>query len=488
MRVGIIALQHESNTFLARPTTVEDFRRELLASGESVRRYYEGGHHEVSGFFEGLRREQLQAVPIFAAATTPSGTITADTYRRLLADLLEQLDLAGKLDGLLLAPHGAGVSEGEPDMDGHWLTEVRRRVGPKVPIVATIDPHANLSARMVFACDAIIPYRTNPHVDQRIRGLEAASLLARTLRGEVRPTQAAAFPPVAINIACQHTEAPPSRDLIALADEQLKRPGVLANGVVLGFPYADVPEMGSSFVVVTNDDPALAQRLADELADYLVKNRRQFVATLPDAEEAVEQAMKSEPPVCLLDLGDNVGGGSPGDGTVIAEVLLRKRLERSLVCLCDPEVAGRATAAGVGATIEVRVGGKIDQLHGQPLHVHAHVRRLHDGAFEEPNVRHGGKSHYAMGQTAVLDADGLTLLVHSVRTPPFSLNQITSCGLDPAAFRFIIAKGVNAPLAAYGPVCRTFIRVDTPGVTTAAMQRLPFKHRRRPLFPFEELS
>ena len=166
-----------------------------------------------------------------------------------------------------------------------------RRVGPAMPTVATIDPHANLSAKMVEACQAIVPYRTNPHVDQRARGVEAARLLARTLRGEVRPVMAAAFPAVAINIACQHTEAPLCRELCALADEQLRRPGVLANGVVLGFPYADVAEMGSSFVAVTDGDGALARQLADEMADYLVRHRGDFVARLPGVEEAVERAL-----------------------------------------------------------------------------------------------------------------------------------------------------------------------------------------------------
>jgi microcystin degradation protein MlrC len=115
------------------------------------------------------------------------------------------------------------------------------------------------------------------------------------------------------------------------------------------------------------------------------------------------------------------------------------------------------------------------------------VRSLHDGRFSESEVRHGGKAEYDMGKSAVIETDDLTLLVHSIRTPPFSLNQLTSCGLDPGKFRMIVVKGVNAPLAAYGPVCRTFIRVDTPGVTMADMTCLPFVHRRRPLFPFEEI-
>jgi microcystin degradation protein MlrC len=227
--------------------------------------------------------------------------------------------------------------------------------------------------------------------------------------------------------------------------------------------------------------------LANELADYLIMHRQEFRAKLPGVEEAIDLAEKSTPPVCLLDLGDNVGGGSPGDGTIIAQSLVRRRIVGALVCLCDPIAAKLARDSGAGTLVELQVGGKMDQLHGPPLQLRARIRSLHEGTFGETQVRHGGKSHYDMGPSAVLEAGGLTLLVHSLRMPPFSLNQITSCDLVPEQFQMIVAKGVNAPLAAYGPVCRTFIRVDTPGVTTAAMTQLPFKHRRRPLFPFEEL-
>lgn len=486
MRVGIIVLKHESNSFLSGRTGLADFRQEILATGQAVRDYYRSAHHEAAGFFEALDQERIQAVPLFAASAVPGPIIDQSAYESLLAMLLDQLSRAGELDGLLISAHGAAVAEREPDADGHWLTAVRAVVGPKVPIVCTIDPHANLSAAMVRATNAIIPYRTNPHVDQKARGLEAAALMGRTLRGEIHPTQAAAFPPVAINIASQHTESAPCSDLLALAARQRQDTSVLSSSVVLGFPYADVPDMGSSFVVVTDNNPSQAQRLADQLGEYLLQHRREFVPELADVQAAISLAERSARPVCLLDMGDNVGGGSPGDGTWIAQALLDRDVTGALVCLCDSDAARQAREAGPGATVDLSVGGKIDALHGPPLIVRARVRSVHDGKFSESEVRHGGKREYDMGPSAVIEAGGLTVLIHSIRTPPFSLNQILSCGIDPAKLKMIVAKGVNAPLAAYAPVCKTFIRVNTPGVTTADMTRLPFQNRRRPLFPFEE--
>jgi microcystin degradation protein MlrC len=393
------------------------------------------------------------------------------------------------LDGVLVAPHGAAVSEDQEDLDGHWLSLVREHARPRVPIICTLDLHANLSKRMVAACDAIIAYRTNPHLDQRQRGIEAASLLARTIRGEIRPTMAAAFPPMAINIERQLTAESPCADLYALADEQLLNPKVLSNSVLLGFPYADVAEMGASFVAVTNGDQPLAQHLADELARYALAHREDFVGRLVSVTDALRDAADQHDSVCLLDMGDNVGGGSPGDGTVLIHAIHEQQLGPAVACIYDPPAVALAQQAGVGASVTLSIGGKTDRLHGNSLVAQFRVTSLHDGKFHEADPRHGGRTVYDMGQTAVVQTHtGLTLVLNSLRTPPFSLGQLTSCGLDPARFQILVAKGVHAPVAAYRSVCRRFIRVNTPGVTTADMTNLSYRNRRRPLFPFEPLE
>ena len=219
---------------------------------------------------------------------------------------------------------GRTVSESVADVDGHWLAEVRELVGPRIPIVGTLDPHANLSQKMVPACDALVAYRTNPHIDQRERGEEAARLLARTLRGEVRPVMVAAFPPMAIGIAQQATAEPPCSAICARADELRRLPGILSISIVLGFPYADVPEMGSSIIAVADGDEQLARRVADQLADAMWRERHALNDTRSNhvgVDAAIDAVITAEPPVCLLDMGDNVGGGGPGDGTWLAGAL-----------------------------------------------------------------------------------------------------------------------------------------------------------------------
>lgn len=485
MRVGVLALQHESNTFVASPTTLTDFANDLLAEKEAVRQRFAGTHHEVWGFFEQLDDERIEAVPLYAARALPHGPLTAATAALLVERLMQAVDEAGLLDGLLVAPHGAAVARSEPDFDGLWLTTLRQRVG-KVPIVATLDLHANLSPRMVMACDGLIAYRTNPHLDQRERGREAARLLARTLRGEVRPVMAAAFPPLVVNIECQATAETPCRELYAQAEKLRQRPGILAVSLLLGFPYADVPEMGAAVVVVADSNVSLARAAADELAGWWWDRRHEFQGRLIDTAEAVDLAARLDGPVCLLDMGDNVGGGSPGDGTVLAQELLRRGVGPACICLCDPEAARQAAVAGVGTRLPLQVGGKTDSRHGPPLAAVFTVRGLFDGKFTETAARHGGKTQFDQGPTAVVTTDtGLTLVLTSRRMMPVSLSQLTSCGLDPATFQVLVAKGVHAPVAAYAPICRHLVRVSTPGVTSADLTRLTYHCRRRPLFPFE---
>jgi len=485
MRVGIIGLLQESNTFLPEKTTWEHFEGDVLARGEQVRHRFAGARHEIGGFFQGLAQQDIEAVPIFAARALPYGVIDQETFARLMAEVGEGLKRAGRLDGLLVAPHGATVSEAQPDADGYWLAQVRKRVGLAVPIIGTIDPHANLSQAMVRACDALIAYRTNPHIDQHERGIEAAELMGLVLRKQVKPTMAAQFPPLAISIECQCTEEPPCRELVDIIDVIRNEADVLSVSIVLGFPYADVPEMGSALIVVTDNNLTLAEDLTARLAEELWKRKHALVQQLPGAEEAIEQAITSPAPVCLLDTGDNVGGGSPGDATWLAHALLKKNVDGALVCLCDPKAVVAAEKAGSGATISLKVGGQ-SVLGGAPVAGQFRVVSLHQGKFHEDRPRHGGFSTFDQGPTAVLTQKGLTVVVTSQRMVPFSLAQLTSCDLDPASFQMLAAKGVNAPIAAYRPVCRSFLRVATPGVTAADMTSLVFRHRRVPLFPFEQ--
>jgi microcystin degradation protein MlrC len=494
MRIGIIALLHESNTFVRQPTTLKQFHDDLYLEGEAIRKHLADSHHEIGGFFAGLeqcrRDDDVIAVPLLATRATPAGTITAETMATLVDRMLSIVAVTPDLDGILVAPHGAAVSQLAADADGYWLSKLREQVGKDLPIIGTLDAHANLSPAMIQACNALVAYRTNPHLDQRARGIEAATLMVRTVRGEVCPTMAASFPPLVINIERQCTSEPHLQRHYQFADEQLAQPRVLSNSILLGFPYADVAEMGAATIAVTDNDSGLAQQLADKLADRLWLHRTDFVGQLTSIDAALKTCESdNQSRYCLLDMGDNVGGGSAADGTTLAAALLAQCIGPSFVCLYDPEAVAACSAAGVGAHLRLAVGGKVDDRHGVPLKVEARVVSLHSGRFREDAPRHGGIVEFDQGATVVIETldCGLTIMLTSRRMVPFSLQQIKSCQLEPLQFRILVAKGVNAPIAAYREVCDKFLRVNSIGSTAADLNQLELFNRRRPLFPFEAI-
>jgi len=486
MRIGILCLMQESNTFLNQQTKLHHFAEDLLLVGEEIRKQLANTHHEVAGFFAGLEKEGLEAVPLFAARAIPYGTIQKEAFEQLLENMFKQVEQAGPLDGYLVAPHGATVSEQHLDADGYWLKQLRERVGAEIPIIGTLDLHANLSSQMVASTNALIAYRTNPHLDQYARGFEAAELMSKTLRGEVEPVQRAAFLPFVMNIEKQCTELSPCKELYELAEKLRRKKGLLLLSILQGYPYADVDEMGTSILAVSDKTSLVAEQTLAELSNYLWEHRADFNGTGVPIDQAIDSLKNDTRSTCLLDMGDNVGGGSPADGTLIAQALLSQRVRDSFVCLYDPEAVLQAEDAGLGAELKLAMGGKTDRLHGDPLIAWVEVIGIYPGKFEEPLARHGGFTHFDQGLSAVVrSAEGLIILLTSKRMAPYSLEQLRSCGLDPGSFRVLVAKGVNAPIAAYEEVCSRFIRVDTPGVTASNLNHFYYHHRRRPMFPFE---
>jgi microcystin degradation protein MlrC len=486
-RVGVAGFLHESNTFLSTPTRYEDFAATDLTRGKQMIDRWRGGRHELSGIIEGLDAEGVECVPLFASYAVPGGTITAEGFGRLVSELMEARRAAGPLDGLLVALHGATVAEGHWDADGEILAALRASLPRPKPFIATLDLHANVSSRMAEHSDALIAYRTNPHLDQKERGVEAARLMAKTLRGEVRPVQWLEKPPMVIQISQQLTTQQPARGLYADLESMLGESGVLSASVALGFYYADVEEMGAAFLAVADSDVAIARRAASWMAQRAWERRREFVQRLPDAVEAVSRAKQSpRHPVVLMDVGDNVGGGSPGDSTVLLDEILRQGIPNALVVLFDPAAAAQCVEAGVASRVELAVGGKTDALHGNPVRIAGTVRTLSDGIFEETEVRHGGWGRNNQGVTAVVETrERHTVVLTSRRMAPFSLQQILSLGIRPESKQVIVVKGVVAPRAAYDPIAAETILVDTPGVTADSPGHFRYRRRRVPLFPLE---
>jgi microcystin degradation protein MlrC len=372
-----------------------------------------------------------------------------------------------------------------------------------VPVIATLDLHANISPRMVELADVLIGYDTYPHIDMAERGEEAAKVLARLMRGEVRPTPALRKPPMLPTSQRMMTERMPMRALMERAHVIEEDPRVINVTIAGGFPLGDNPDAGFGVIVTTNNDPDLAAELANELATEAWVLRDGFLGGVASFEHAAEliHALDSEEdvnmpvsgPLILVDIADNPWSGGPGDSVELLRFLFAQRVEGAAVALVrDPEVVREAIAAGPGGKITVDLGGKTDRLHGEPLTVRAHVKLLSDGRYVNDGPMMAGLT-VDLGPTALLlcepasgpSAPAVEVLVTTRAETPVDLNIFRCHGIEPTRHRVLGLKGKGHFRAAFEPIARRVVLVEGPGTTGADLSRLTFRKVRRPIWPLD---
>jgi microcystin degradation protein MlrC len=279
LNLFLAMMSHETNTFSNVPTDRAQFEAHDLRYGGEIIETYRGTGTCLGGMIEAAERCGAVLLPSVAAAASPAGLVTRDIYQHVKDRLLSDLAVAGRLDGVLLDLHGAMVTEGLDDGEGDLIAAVRRAVGPSVPIAVTLDFHGNLTRAMVEGADLLHGYKTYPHVDMAERGVEAGARLAEVIAGRLRPTAAFRKPPLLPPLGSQGTARGPMRRLYDLAEEMEKDPAVISISIFAGFPLADIPEAGLGIYVVTNDDQAKAEALAEQLSRVAWEHRREFTHT-----------------------------------------------------------------------------------------------------------------------------------------------------------------------------------------------------------------
>ena len=493
MRIAALGFLHETNTFQSVKTDYEAFEKFEFLRGPQIAERHANANSTLTGYFQGAAKYEFDLVPLLFTFTGPTGTITKDAFDRITAEMVDMLKKGGPWDGVLLAQHGAAVAEEFPDMDGEVARLVKQAVGPKTPVVMTFDLHSNITPKQVANTDSIVVYRTNPHLDPVERAVEASEILVKTIRGEIKPHQHLVQVPMIINIVKQPTSFGPMKAIMDDVAEVVKKRGVLSASCGQGFPYADVEQMGISFLVITDGDRKLAEEQAGWLARRAWDRRAELQNDSPSMTEAVERAIAAtapEKPTVIMDVGDNVGGGGTADSTHLLAEARRQGMqgERSLLMsMFDPGAVQACIKAGVRSTVTIKVGAGTDELHGKPVEVTGYVRVITDGKFEEPKPIHGGFRFFDYGPSVALDTtDGYTLVLHTERgIGNMSRQQYYFMGIFPEQYRTIVCKGTVSPRAAYEPIAREIITADTPGVTSANMSSFDYAHRRKPLYPFE---
>lgn len=493
MRIAALGFHHETNTFQSVKTDFDSFANYEFLRGSEITDNHATANTTFAGYFQSAQKFEFDLVPLLFTFTGPTGTITKDAFERITTEMINLLKENSPWDGVLLAQHGAAVSEEYPDMDGEIARRVRKVVGPETPVVMTLDLHSNITEKQVENTDAIVAFRTNPHLDPVERAIEASDILVKTVRGEVRPVQHLVQVPMIINIVKQPTAFGTMKEIIDDVEEVIEKAGVLSASCGQGFPYSDVEQMGVSFLVVTDGDIELAEQQSSWLANRAWSRRADLQNDSPSLEKSIERAINAPAdgkPTVIMDVGDNVGGGGTADSTHLLSEAMQQGLngEHSLLLsLFDPRAVESCIAAGVGTVITLSVGAGTDDLHGEPVEVTGNIRVITDGKFEEPTPTHGGTRFFDYGSSVALDTDdGHTVVLHTVRgVGNMSRQQYYSMGIFPEMYKVIICKGTVSPRAAYEPIAREIITANTPGVTSADMSSFSYEHRRAPLYPFE---
>ena len=479
---------HESNCFAAHPTTEEDFRQRELRWGGDLVRDHRGKRTVLGGFIEGLKGCEI--VGSVSAAAVPSGPVAAEFYRRIKQDLLDTVQEAGELDGVLLSLHGAMSVEEEAeilDPEGDIVSAVRKVAGAGVPIAAVFDLHSDTTDLLLRSADITLAYNEEPHRDRYERGLEAADLIQRIVREEIRPTAARERVPMLLPAINMATDRGPMYELHRLRAELEKTPQVIDISIHAGFYGANQPEVGFSVVCTTDDAPGLAREMARRVAEAAWQKREAFLVDLMPIDVAVQLAIAKPGPVGLIDEADDPAGGASADSVALLRGMLEGGVEAGAFSFVkDAEVARHIAQVGEGGRVRARLGGKTDDLHGEPVDIDARVLQV----VREPIPLDSWSGESVDGGTVgVIDADGVIVIVAEHKIVTESIDIFELLGYDVSQMDAVAVKGLGLHIrqALEGKVEIT-IPVDGVGITHPDVRKLgPYTRVRRPIWPLDEL-
>jgi microcystin degradation protein MlrC len=483
MRFIAGGIMHETHTFSSEPTPLERFR---IWRGDEVLSY-RGKNHSFGGTIDACEALGIEYVPTFFADTLPAAPTDRASFDAMTAELGERIAEALPADGIVLNLHGAMVAEGIPDAETEIVRRVRAVAGYDIPVAVTLDLHANIGAEMIDLATIVTTYDTYPHTDAAERAMEAVELLRRTVLGEIEPEMSLVKPPLLLVPQEMPTDSGPFQDAFARAHALEESGDALTITIAGGFAYADVPMTGVSVIVTTDGNTARADELALELATLLWDRRAAMAFTNVSPEEAVRQAIGfADGPVILVDVGDNIGGGTTGDGTVLLAELLRQNAQDAVVVIADPEAAAIAIAAGPGGAFDALVGGKVDTLHGVPVRLTGHVRLISDGRWIHEGPENAGVP-VESGPTAVVRSGGVSVVLTSTKIAPGDQQQLKSVGIWPDRQKIIVVKAAIRWKGGYEPIARHVLYVDTPGLGSTDLTRFSFRNLTSPIYPLDQV-
>jgi microcystin degradation protein MlrC len=478
-RIAVGGIQHETNTFAPLKAALADFEQADawpgLTFGAALFDAVKGINLPAAGFIDEARSLAQDLVPLLWCSAQPSGHVTRDAFETIVSDMLERLAQARSLDAVYLDLHGAMVAEHVDDADGEVLERVRNVIGPDVLLVASLDFHANVSARMVELADGLVSFRSYPHVDMTETGVRAAALLHDLLRKRA-PAKWYGALPFLMPLTAQCTLIEPLRSLMDQA-QSLECPPVMSLCLTPGFPAADVPECGPAIFGYGRDSDALA-RAARELFGTALEREREFALDLIDVEQATRLARDADiprgRPLILADTQDNPGAGGNADTMSLLKALVLADVEGVLAgVIWDAECAERAHEAGHGASLELALGARSGFPGETPLVARFTVERLGDGRFVGTGPFYRG-GRFELGPMALLRTGRTRIVVASRKQQAADAAMFRHVGAEPADARVLVLKSSVHFRADFGDLASRIVLVEAPGPNIADPSRLPF--------------
>ena len=447
------------------------------------------------GVVRGVRESGAEPVPLLFTEPKTAGQITVATLHDLIGEVVAAIAAAGQLDGIVLALHGgfsarvpgnATTVEFGDDVDGDLLVAVRDQVGPNVPITASLDMHSNLSKHAVASVDALCIIRTYPHVDAADRGVQAATIGVSAVRGEVRPITVWRPLPLLWSAGCMIDASPPMAAIRQRVEELQDCPAVLAAGVHTGYQWVDNPTVGAGVVVTTNGNSELAVAKMDCLARWVWEQRERLLLKPVSPATALTQADRvGRYPTVFADQADNTGGGAPGDSTEVLQLFIDRNLRDALVLyMVDPEIAELSHRRGIGAVLDIALGGKSSLTAGPATRCRAEVVGLTSGEFGYDGPMWCGKRS-TMGPSTWLRIGGVSVVVTSLRSQPVDTAFCRTLGIDVAAFRYIAVKSTGHFRSGFGPIAAQIFNVDAAGPLSHNFSAISYS-RLRGVYPLDE--
>lgn len=486
MRLFAASLATETNTFSPIPTSRESFETTFYAPA--------GAHPDepklcTAPLLVARRRAATDGFELIEGSSfwaEPSGTIDTASYESMRDEILEQLRRALPVDGVLMGFHGALFAAGYEDAEGDMLERIRGMVGADCVIGCEYDPHCHLTERRVRLADVTVLFKEYPHTDFMERGEELLALVLATIRGEIRPV-ASLFDPRLIDFF--PTTVEPMRSFVDRIKSLEGRDGILSVSVAHGFSHADVPDMGTRVLVISDDRKAAGDRLARDLGEELRTRRGTWAAPAAPLEESLTRVLaNNEGTAILAEAADNAGGGAASDNTLVIHELRRRGARAVAVApVWDAQAVSFCHLAGTGARIPLRFGGKASADSGPPVDADVEVIGLARDTWQS-----FGAARVPVGDAAAVrlddgDGGGIDVVLISSRTQAFGTELFTHLGLDPTLYRVLVLKSAQHFAGAFGPIASLIVRGETGGCCPTDPRRHAYRRLQRPIWPLDPL-